>query len=594
MSTRGLALVLTLVGTPLSAAEPFARLGHTKLRHADRPLCVEFSPDGTKLYSGGKDGILRVWSVATGELLTSAAINTSHLLRLDFVQNGNRLAALYSDGGIHFLHPQSLEQKSEVKMNRPSLASLSADGAFAAVQEEISTLTVYDTRTGLPRLELPDGPFAAMSPDGAVVAAADTTGSVALYRTLSGKPILTAFHGGTVTDIRFRTDGNRFATTDSNHAVKVWDPNRDKPVAELANTGSPILFVGQDLLAASHKGGVGFYDLSAKKWVKHIPEASGAFAVSADGKWLAAVGTTGHRVRLWNLATGEQLHAKDYSFANLSLLAPSEDGRSLFGVAGTHAFTWKVGDPRSRTLGTLPDAATQAAFGGRLILAQENALAIWDEPSFGKPLPKEPSRTLPVSGGMTSVAISKDGKWAAYSDGEKRIELFDPARGKVLRTLPISVSACELAFTQDGSRLAVLGRDGWLRVWKIGENEGEVWKHRFARNLTGALAISADGRLLAAATANQLTVLDAVSGEVRFSLEKSETEAYYRTAAFTSDGRQLFVGTAGLKGSVQVWDTTTQTLVRRIATGGVSRLAITPDGKWIFSTGDDETISVWR
>src|SRR5688572_9374100 len=51
-------------GLPVGA---IARLGQTRLRHAEKPTCVVFAPDGKTFMTGGEDGTVRVWSVATGD-----------------------------------------------------------------------------------------------------------------------------------------------------------------------------------------------------------------------------------------------------------------------------------------------------------------------------------------------------------------------------------------------------------------------------------------------------------------------------------------------------------------------------------------------
>src|SRR5206468_3775547 len=43
------------------------RLGRSGLAHQDGVSCVEFSPDGRTLASGGHDRYVRLWNPATGE-----------------------------------------------------------------------------------------------------------------------------------------------------------------------------------------------------------------------------------------------------------------------------------------------------------------------------------------------------------------------------------------------------------------------------------------------------------------------------------------------------------------------------------------------
>ena len=63
--------LLVVLSEPLAASRPLirlrshkprcqreqsARLGQTRLRHADKPTCVAFAPDGKTFITGGDDG----------------------------------------------------------------------------------------------------------------------------------------------------------------------------------------------------------------------------------------------------------------------------------------------------------------------------------------------------------------------------------------------------------------------------------------------------------------------------------------------------------------------------------------------------------
>ena len=584
-----------------------ARLGDTRLRHAAPPTCVTFSPDSKRVFTGGQDGAIRVWSVATGQAVTTLQLGyTPTAMR--FTPDRSKLA-VSADSAIRFLHPDTLAHTAAFSTGNSSEFAISGDGKLVMALAGTGLVTVTELNTALPKLELPPGGRFAFHPDGKSVALADAKGKVTLYRVAGGKPVATFDHGSPVNGLVFSPDGKRLITGGSApNVVKVWDlgtAKNPKPVSEIMGATNPRAWIGNDQIAAAEGSGAGVYDLTQKKWVGFAKGISGEWAVSPDGTKLAATGTNGLRVRLWDLTTGKQLHAANDNFPDPALLLPTADGQAVFILAGNAAFRWPVGQVTASPAGTLPGRALVAAIGGkRLAVAIPEGVLIYDDFDPMKPLPAKPSRMLTEqAAGCRSVAVSSDGKKVAYAGPageEPRIVIADAGKGTTLRVLPPPHTAgLALAFSPDGKRLAVVGRDGFLRVWPVERPTGsdtELWKVRIQRGLHGGVAFSPDGKLLAASSSGRLAVVNAADGKENFYLDRVDfDDGIFQHVVFSPDGRLLITGSAGLGGAVQVWELATGSLVRRYTTGfgSVSRLGVFADGSRIVSAGAEEVVTVW-
>jgi WD40 repeat protein len=67
--------------------------------HTDNVNSVVFSPDGQTLASGGEDRTIRLWNIATGELLRTFDKHTDWITTLVFSPDG-RILVSGSLGGI--------------------------------------------------------------------------------------------------------------------------------------------------------------------------------------------------------------------------------------------------------------------------------------------------------------------------------------------------------------------------------------------------------------------------------------------------------------------------------------------------------------
>jgi WD40 repeat protein len=587
-------------------ADALARLGHTRLRHADTATTVCFAPDGKTFVSGGNDGCVRVWSVATGEQVRMVQQPGTRVSTVRFTHGGKVLAVKFNDGGVRFLDPSDLyETRLESLAIGSSPFSLSADGKLFATIGEMGALVVTELQAGLPKLELTGCERFDLHPDGKEIATADADGAVTIYRLTGGKPTFTLKATAPVTALVYNPDGTRLAVgtraADKTTTIRVFEPGREEPVAEIAGFSLPRGWIGPDLIACGSETEAGVYNLAKKEWIGRIKGVTGEFAVSPDGTKLAATG--GLRVRLYDLQRGTELHAENDSFRFPKLLVGSSDGRELFLIDHLTAYHWKIGAETARTVGKLryePDTAAER--NGTLVVATTDDVRVYAGFNPTRPLPDRPDHIFGVYAGGQAVALSPDGKRVAWANGNGKVIVTDTSGIGAKRILPATSEVHALAFNPAGDRLSVLSRDPFMRVWDVTAEPKELWKARVQRGRRGALCFSPDGKLLVAGTTAQLLVFDAHDGKNNdeprkplYDLDRSIDNGAIHQAAFTPDGRMLVVGTGGLYGRIEVWEVATRTLARTFTTGygGIDRLCIFPDGSRAASAGAEEAITVW-
>jgi WD40 repeat protein len=594
-------------GLPVGAV---GRLGQTRLRHADKPTCVAFAPDGKSFITGAEDGTVRVWSVATGDQLNLLQKVGLGVTGLKFTHGGKRLAVQFgTDGLIRFLDAATLREIGSMPFANRHHFAFSADGALVATSDLAGNAVVSEVETDLPKLELTDASLFDFRPDGKVIATGDAKGNLTVHLVTGGKPTFAAKQGGPILGVAYSPNGARLAVgsrgVDGTDVVRVYEPGKEKPFAEITGMNLPQTWVGSDALAVGNGTEAGVYDIVKKQWLGRVKGIAGEFAVSPDGTKLAATGS-GLRVRLYDLPTGKQLHADNDSFPDPALLVGSADGRTLFLLTNDTAYLWPVGAEGAKPAGTLPGRAIAAAAAGdKLVVATPEAVVVYTSFDPSKPLPDKPTRAFKDSAGAKAVAVCQTDARVAWATKDGKVIVADAADRFKRSELPAtSATVLALGFNPAGDRLGVLGRDPYLRVWDVStklDEPKELWKARVQRGQKGVITFSPDGKLLTAVSTAQLVVFDAEDakgGDLRepvYKFERYTDNGAIQHASFSPDGRLLIVGAIGTYGRVEVWELATRGLVRAFTTGygGTSRLCVFPNGKRAASAGAEEAVTVW-
>jgi len=569
-----------------------------------------FAPDGKTFVTGGDDGTVRVWSVATGEQVNLIQKPGLGVTALRFTHGGKRLAAQFgTDSLVRFFDAKTLGDLGAAPFVNRHLFDLSPDGAFMATTDLSGNLTVTELANDLPKLELANAKHFAFHPDGKSIAVGDAKGTVTVHLLTGGKPAFTTKLEGAVTGLVYNPNGTRLAagtrTADGTNRIHVIEGRKEKPVAVVTGVDLPKVWVGADALACGNETEAGVYDFAKKEWLGRIKNVSGEFAVAPDGSKVVTTGD-GLRVRLWDLTNGKPLHAENDNFPEPALLTGSADGRTLFMLSADTAYHWPLNRGAAKPVGTLPGRAVAAVVGGnRLVVATPGAVVVYDHFDPAEPLPTEPTRVFKDSAGAKAVAASERGTLIAWAQDGGRVVVADAADAGARRELPATTSVFALAFNPAGDRLGILGRDPFLRVWDVSAGAGElkeVWKARVQRGQKGAVTFSPDGKLVTAVSTAQLAVFDATDGkrsdeyrEPLYRAERSSDNGAIHHAAFSPDSRLLVVGSAGMYGRVEVWELVTHGMVRALTTGygGTARLCVFPDGTRAASAGAEEAVTVW-
>ena len=379
------------------------------------------------------------------------------------------------------------------------------------------------------------------------------------------------------------------------------DPLPEGAVARLGTTrlrsgphATSIGFSPDGKILASHGGyrGLTLWDSATGRELSTFSSSAmdfaspcKGFAFSPDGKTIATIEKD--RVHLWEIATGKRQRTLDGYKGNLSAVLFTPDGKTLLTLTPIGLVSRDLRDngPLSVVLESDSFCTVALSHDGDLLAIQEaHRVGLWSRPK---------ARLLHAFElGVEEVvdsALAPDGKTLACLVSRSVI-LFDTATGKRIDAVP-SHRASRLSWCPDGKILAV----GSAREISLLDVPRRKWVRRWAAHATGivGLACSPGGKQLASLGMNDAVIglWAADSGKDLLTTPGQRWGIGY--LALTPDGKQLF--THSWDGTVVCWDRTTGDLLRQFKGSGggdVSVMALSPDGRTTVVADESSSAAV--
>jgi WD40 repeat protein len=440
-----------------------------------------------------------------------------------------------------------------------------------------------------------NGPVRALafSSDGSLIASAGADRTILLLSATTGAVTgkLTG-HIGAVADLAFSPDGKRVYSA-GEEGVMLWNVGGGAPAARIS---SPALRMalsrdGRRIATGDGQGRVSVYDTSSLARLLLFSEVSGqpvtSLAISPDGSRLAS-GHAGGQSSLWSLTRlrlerslpphGAAVTGADWSSDSRLLATSFRDGTALLLEAATGREVWRVQD------GSPLNGVAFSPDGTHIATAGEAGARVWT-------IAKRAEAWRASVGGLRVVAFNRKGGYLATGSSSGETRLWDWDRETEKRVLRKGVGGpVAILFGPKGEHIAMSAADGEVSVTEA--STGRTLSRFSGSDRSKEIAFMPDGKLaLAPGDMHEVWMWDWRTSDV---INGAGPEAVIRVAA-SPDGTWLATSGDGEDGAVDLWDARTLKPSGQIPGGGgrIAALALSSAGRWLAVAHEKSGIVVW-
>ena len=375
---------------------------------------VAWSPDGTRIVSGSRDGTLKIWESGSGAEVGTLSGHTGPVDAVAWSPDGTRIVSGSRDGTLKIWE----------------------SGSGAAV----GTLSGHT------------GPVDAVawSPDGTRIVSGSQDGTVKLWEGVGAEVATPSGHTRKVNAVSWSPDGTRIVSGSEDTTLKIWDGASGTEIATLATPRDApgrvkaVAWSPDGTRIASAAMELSVWDAaSGAELAVHRDRPGWVEAVDYAPDGAAIVTGTDDAIQVWDTAEkSRRLFGRGHALTTLD---------RKYGVQGT-----------VNAVACSPDGVHIAfsQHADRRFPGSRNTLNIWDtDTGENGPLTSNTGR-------VCAVAYSPDGTRIVSGSHEGTLKIWESGTGAEIATLTGHAGTVNaVAWSPDGTRIVSGSADNTLRVW---------------------------------------------------------------------------------------------------------------------------------
>lgn len=550
------AILLLVIPVALSAQslETVIQKGHELA-----VVAVAVSADSNYMATASKDRSAKLWEVATGREVRSFLGHELSVTTLAFSSDGKLLLTGSNDKSIRMWDVET------------------GEALFVLPTNDYITSVYFDP---LNRFFVYAGYNTTGRGDSAVVFDVKTKRIITKIRVVPD----TGLRSGV--DIAVSTDGALLAFGEDNHTVRVYETTSWKLVKEFTkdngfcgSCGTRVAFSndGKNLFMASHHGAIKKYNIETGEleiqYAAEIEDLTG-MSLSPDGRGIAIA--TEKKIIVYDVNNGQIL-------ASLDAEEKSEFHDLAFGLKSEKVFVGS--DNNTAMVWDFRQQKQLPAFTGFLNKRDKGGLNY--DPNF-----YWESHIAKYVRLKNSLRITNDGKTLLKGKFGTKVKRWDIATGKAVMDYSGHKKAV-LCYdlSQDGKRLLTGGGDGKIMLWDVATGDSLLVIESYREPIFDIHFSTDETKVLSSSWEASLKIHDLKTGKATTQISFPQYSAY----TILPHPTDLYVFTANLDNSLQMWETDTRTVVRNFVghTDVVSSLTLSADQKTLLSAGWDGSIRMW-
>ena len=587
------------------------------LEHDARVNTVVYSPDGITLLTGDQDGILRQWSMDSGELIQELSGHDDWIWDIAYSPDGSQAVTASSDSTLKLwdLSTGEVTRTFEGHTDEVHGVDFQSDGSHILSGSADSTMILWDVDTGEAVTTFTDGlsPIfdVALSNSGVTALSGFADGRIVLWNVNTGEALLTydasvGGHTDEVWSLEYTDDETGFVSSSQDSLVMFWRFEAGAPVQVFEGHSSRVTEAqfsgdGKRIVSGAEDNSVIIWDVQTGAQLQRFLGHTFLIYDIAYNPVLEQVASAAwdSTVRIWDLNHGALLRELDNTAdlahsGKINHIAISNDG-TLAVTAGddTRLVLWDIttGQPIREFVGHQaavnavdfsPDDSLIASAG------DDDVMALWEVETGEFTILFEGH-----SDAVWDVAYSPDGSMLASASRDNTIYLWDTATGEsVNRLFGHTFRVSGVDFSPDGSQLVSSSFDNTIILWDVATGE-QISVFEGHTDWIRDVAFSPDGQTMASGAADNTVILWDVQNNIRLRTYEGHT-AQVLSVEYSPDGSQLLSG--GSDNTIILWDINTGDEIQRF-TGHIDEiqsLAFNPEGNNFASVAGDGIGKLWN